>query len=107
MRLTILLPLSLALAACNNDGTPQNTAEAERNVTSQVASTNDTTAIDAATGEAADMAADVDFLPEDFNAIANESEPARAGPRPSTGSAPSGARTEPRPADPDADTGDE
>jgi len=103
MRLLLVLALPLALAACNKGDSSQNRAEAERNVTTEVASTNDTTAIDAATGEAANMAADVNFLPEELDALDNEAAPAVTTPRP----APSrSAATEPEPADPDADTGE-
>lgn len=74
MRAMILLVSMAALSACNDDQASGNDSAAERNVTSEVAATNDTTAIDAATGEAADMAADVDFMPE----LENESDGNRA-----------------------------
>lgn len=77
MRSLILLGLSAAaLSGCNEEKASRNEAASERNVTSEVAATNDTTAIDAATGEAADMAADVDFMPE----LHNESDDNRAAP---------------------------
>lgn len=80
MRALILLGVAAtALSACGGDQTPRNTAASEANVTSQLAATNDTTAIDAATGEAANMAADVVFMPEPDNASdGNVGAPSRA-----------------------------
>lgn len=80
MRSMILIGLSAAaLSGCNDDKAAGNQAASERNVTSEVAATNDTTAIDAATGEAANMAADVDFTA----ALDNETDGNRAAPSPS------------------------
>jgi len=64
MREKILLGILVAtVSACGGEQSAEERAAAERNVTSQVVQTNDTTAIDAATGEAANMAADVPFIP--------------------------------------------
>jgi hypothetical protein len=91
MRLLILFAgASLALTACGkNDqaGTSQNAGD---NLTAEKIVANDVTAIDAVTGDAANMAADVDYNAEDNgldNAVkALESKPAprpaRAAPRP-------------------------
>ena len=69
MRKMILL-VALGLAACGDDGATNNTAVAEAGEATNFGSGNDATAIDAATGESADMAADVDYT---FNEdVANE-----------------------------------
>ena len=69
MRILILL-VALGLAGCGDDGATNNTAVAEAGEATNFGSGNDATAIDAATGEAADMAADVDYT---FNEdVANE-----------------------------------
>ena len=70
---------AIALSACNPEPSAQERAAAEQNVTSEVVATNDTTAIDAATGQAANMAADVDFMPDvgneaEANDLGNEAE---------------------------------
>ena len=68
MRLLILTPvLALSLAACgkSDDSEGQN---AERALTAEAISTNDVTAIDAVTGEAANIAADVELTVEMNNA---------------------------------------
>ena len=100
MRAVILAGVAaLFLASCGGNDTAQEGSADEENVASEVVATNDVTAIDAATGEAANMAADVDYMPEalddeaDDGASANTSAPARR-------SAP--ARTQPRPAAPTA-----
>ncbi|MBA2772233.1 MAG: hypothetical protein H0U34_09545 [Sphingomonas sp.] len=83
MRELILLgAAAIALSACSPEPSAEERAAAEQNVTSQVVATNDTTAIDAATGEAANMAADVDFMPEvNLESDGNEAAPATARPR--------------------------
>ena len=69
MRNLILL-VALGLAACGDTGATNNTAVAEEGEATNFGSGNDATAIDAATGESADMAADVDYT---FNEdVANE-----------------------------------
>jgi hypothetical protein len=70
-----LIPiLALALASCGGDGPANNAAVAEDTGAEQVTPVNDVTAIDAATGEAANMAADVDytFNEEDLNALGED-----------------------------------
>ena len=64
---------ALSLAACGGDGSANNAAVAETSGTEQVTAVNDVTAIDAATGEAADMAADVNytFNEAELNALAD------------------------------------
>jgi len=86
MRTLILLgAAAMALMACNGEQSAQERPAAERNVTREVVATNDTTAIDAATGEAANMAADVEFLPELNNADGNAAAPSAGRPRATTG----------------------
>ena len=68
-----LIPLSaLALAACGGNQQANNSAVAEETGTTDIGAVNDLTAIDAATGEAANMAADVNYtFDEDLNAAGN------------------------------------
>lgn len=74
MRLiTLALTLALPLAACGKkDGENQNSERS--GMTAGAISSNDITAIDAVTGEAANMAADVDFNAEAANALENAAE---------------------------------
>ena len=112
MRELILLgAAAMALSACDSGPSAEERAAAEQNVTSEVVTTNDTTAIDAATGQAANMAADVPFLPEAGNeADGNEAAPAAATRRPrSTPRAPAPEPSEPETSgededEPEADT---
>ena len=62
MRALILVAVSaVAISACNKGGTVENTTNIDQVLASQNISANDTTAIDAATGDDANMAADVQF----------------------------------------------
>ena len=62
MRALILIAGSgLALSACGGDQAAENTANVDAAVTAEDFASNDTTAIDAATGDDANMAADVDY----------------------------------------------
>ncbi|MDQ3478437.1 MAG: hypothetical protein M3438_04680 [Pseudomonadota bacterium] len=73
---------ALALAGCGQKQSAEEQAAAEQNVTTQVVATNDTTAIDAATGQDANMAAESAFLPDiDVDADGNEAaaQPSAAG----------------------------
>jgi hypothetical protein len=92
MRVLILFAgASLALTACGkNDqaGTSQNAADG---LTAEKIVANDVTAIDAVTGDAANMAADVDYNAED-NSLDNAVNALESKP------APKPARTAPRPA---------
>lgn len=64
----LILISSLALAACGGNGPANTAAASEGSAAEGVSAVNDITAIDAATGEAADMAADVNYT---FNEVAN------------------------------------
>ena len=62
MRALILLAgAALTVSACNNDQPTANTTNVDEDLAAQNISANDTTSIDAATGEDANMAADVNF----------------------------------------------
>ena len=85
MRLPLLtaaaLALALALSACGNKGQADKAQNADDSLTAENIVTNDVTAIDAVTGDAANMAADVDYNDfaneaADMNAVA---EPKPAG----------------------------
>ena len=66
MRALILVMISaLAVTACNRSGSVDNTTNVDQALGGQNISANDTTAIDAATGDDANMAADVQFTGND------------------------------------------
>jgi hypothetical protein len=88
MRLLMLTPaLALCLAACgkSDDSEGQNAA---RTLTAETISTNDVTAIDAVTGEAANIAADVALTAEMNNAADGAAGNGSATRRRPQGSAP-------------------
>ena len=58
----LIFMVVLGLAACGDDSPPANEIAVDESPARQVLPTNDTTAIDAVSGEAANMAEDVDFL---------------------------------------------
>jgi len=62
MRLLILATAAaLTLAACKNNDQHDNTTNVDENLTAENIVSNDVTAIDAVTGDAANMAADVNY----------------------------------------------
>ena len=61
MRVLILFAGALALAGCGNNDQTDNTQNVDENLTAENIVSNDVTAIDAVTGDAANMAADVDM----------------------------------------------
>src|SRR5205809_7191290 len=78
---------ALALAACKNNDQSDKTQNFDENLTAENIVSNDVTAIDAVTGDAANMAADVDMnyggLEENGSATASNetvARPARAAP---------------------------
>ena len=81
MRLPLLIAAALALSACGNRGQADQAQNADDGLTAENIVTNDVTAIDAVTGDAANMAADVDY-----NDFANEAADmnALAEPRPAS-----------------------
>ena len=66
MRALILIAGALALAACGNNDQTDNTQNVDENLTAENIVSNDVTAIDAVTGDAANMAAE-----SDINDVAN------------------------------------
>ena len=101
MRATLLLAAALALAACSNNDQTDNTLNVDENLTAENIVSNDVTAIDAVTGDAANMAADVDM---NFgNLEENAGEAATNGPAKSTRPAPKKPEPTPKPA-PEANT---
>ena len=96
MRALILVAgAALALAACRNNDQHDNTMNADENLTAESIVSNDVTAIDAVTGDAANMAADINYTDTSDNSVAAlpqttsmpKSRPARP-PRASDNSAP-------------------
>jgi len=91
MRILILAAAAtaLTLSACKNNDQHDNTTNVDENLTAENIVSNDVTAIDAVTGEAANMAADVNYTEADTN-LDNETNAAApsAAPR---------ANREPRP----------
>ena len=76
MRVLLAVAAVVLLSACNNDQAA-NVATEDGNVVSESLRGNDITAIDAATNDSANMAADVDFTLNEANVLENETaEPA-------------------------------
>ena len=67
MRIQAMIFAALALSACGSKNAADNSAIAGDNAASQTIVTNDVTAIDAATGEAANMAPDVNYTFNEAN----------------------------------------
>jgi hypothetical protein len=82
MRALILIAGALVLAACSKNGQTDNTQNVDENLTAENIVSNDVTAIDAVTGDAANMAAESDI--NDIGNVANAgsmSSLARPAPR--------------------------
>ncbi len=71
MRALVPIAFILALAACGNNDQADNTQNVDENLTAENIVSNDVTAIDAVTGDAANMAADVDYSNLADNALDN------------------------------------
>ena len=72
MRLLILAAATaLSLAACKNNDQHDNNMNVDENLTAENIVSNDVTAIDAVTGDAANMAANVNYT-ETENLLGNE-----------------------------------
>jgi hypothetical protein len=76
---------ALALGACGNNDQSDNTMNVDENLAAEGTTANDVTAIDAVTGDAANMAADVNYENEITNLDSN-------GPSPVTANAPAPSR---------------
>lgn len=61
MRVLFLFAAAIVLSACSNNDQTDNTQNVDENLTAENIVSNDVTAIDAVTGDAANMAADVDM----------------------------------------------
>ena len=83
MRALILIAGAFALAACGNNDQSDNTQNVDENLTAENIVSNDVTAIDAVTGDAANMAAESD-VNDVANAgnVANDTGNASAFPKP-------------------------
>jgi len=88
MRVLVLISsATLALAACGNNDQTDNTQNVDENLSAENIVSNDVTAIDAVTGDAANMAADVDYSNLADNSLDNmlneggSSKPAAKPPR--------------------------
>ena len=87
MRALILIAGALALAACGNNDQADNTQNVDENLTAENIVSNDVTAIDAVTGDAANMAADVDMnygnlgTPDEEAANAGSAKPKKPAPK--------------------------
>jgi hypothetical protein len=93
MRALILLAgAALTLAACGNNDQRDNTTNVDENLTAENIVSNDVTAIDAVTGDASNMAADVNYMNAEDNSVAALT---------SNGAAPKpGAKPKPKAAEP-------
>jgi hypothetical protein len=96
--LLLIAGAALALGGCGNNDQTDKTQNADENLTAENIVSNDVTAIDAVTGDAANMAADVDmnFGGLDQNgpaAISNESSTKPAKPSAGKPSTPSEANS--------------
>ena len=87
MRALILIAGVIALAACGNNDQTDNTQNIDENLTAENIVSNDVTAIDAVTGDAANMAADVDMnygnlaMPDEETANSASAKPKKPAPR--------------------------
>jgi hypothetical protein len=77
--LVLIAAAAFSLTACGNNDQSDNTANVDENLTAENIVSNDVTAIDAVTGEDANMAADVNYSNEFDNALDNGSNAAAPG----------------------------
>ena len=80
MRVLILIAGTLALASCGNNDQTDNTQNIDENFTAENIVSNDVTAIDAVTGDAANMAAESEI--GDLANVSNDAGNASAFPKP-------------------------
>jgi len=88
--LIIVAGAALALTACGNNDQTDNNQNVDENLTAEDIVSNDITAIDAVTGDAANMAADVNYTENLADNVGNTTrpEPKRPAAKPSAGTAP-------------------
>jgi hypothetical protein len=65
---------SLAIAACNANESANNVTSVDQDLAAQNIDANDTTAIDAATSDDANMAADVNFTVNELDNLADDGD---------------------------------
>ena len=84
MRALILIACALALAACSKNGQNDNSTNVDEDLTAENIVSNDVTAIDAVTGDAANMAAEsaVNDLGNESNDLGNTSSFQKPKPQP-------------------------
>ena len=80
MRVLILFAGALALAGCGNNDQTDNTQNIDENLTAENIVSNDVTAIDAVTGDAANMAAESEI--GDLANVSNDTGNVAAFPKP-------------------------
>ena len=80
MRALILVAAALSLAACKNNDQVDNTQNVDENLTAENIVSNDVTAIDAVTGDAANMAAESPV--NDLGNVSNDTGNTSAFPKP-------------------------
>jgi hypothetical protein len=100
MRALILIAgAALTLAACGNNDQSANTANVDENLTAENIVSNDVTAIDAVTGDASNMAADINYTDTEDNSVANVTGNAGTSrPNPGPGAKPKPKSVAPAPA---------
>ena len=101
MRALILVAGALALAACSNNDAHDNTTNIDQNLTAENIVSNDVTAIDAVTGQDANMAASAeinDTAPVNIDDL-NDSAPAKTAAKTEKKSSSSDAAKPKKPAD--------
>jgi hypothetical protein len=81
MRVSLLIAATLMLSACGKNDQGGSNQNVEEGLTAESIVSNDVTAIDAVTGDAANMAADVDMnfgnLDENVGVAGNETKPSK------------------------------
>jgi hypothetical protein len=87
--LVLVAGAALALAACGNNDQADNTANVDENLTAENIVSNDITAIDAVTGDAANMAADMDVSFTNETDVALDNAVGSPAPRSSPSARPS------------------
>ena len=95
MRLLILIAAVFALSACGKNNQAGTTQNADEGMTAESIVSNDVTAIDAVTGDAANMAADMNYgnLDENVGDTSDSAQPSKPAAAKARKSAPSESST--------------